>query len=231
VIPRGGHRAGNELRWFALTGRVISMGAESDGDVHLVLVDASGDKPGKVIVEMPLGPRWCAMRTTAFSWSNAVFPFNADWQHSPFHLVRRPIITVIGKAFYDTDHSGKDIRNNRRPREKDKSVWEIHPVMKLQVVNAGDTAAPEPAVATESDEGAPTSNPATAPASASAPPQVTSGQFVITLTKPVTVKIPYGVTTLPPGQQLIAISRDERNVIVMFDGQSYPIPRESTDAK
>jgi hypothetical protein len=233
IIPRGGGRTGNELRWFALTGRVISMGAESDGDVHLVLIDASGNKPGKVIVEMPLGPRWCDIRTTAFSWSNAAFPFTADWQHSPFSLVRRPVITVIGKAFYDTDHSGKDIRNNRRPRQKDKAVWEIHPVMKLQVLEPGDTAGAEPATATETDEEAPSTAPPSAtsmPAPISTPTPLPV-QFVVTLTKPVTLQIRYGVTTLPTGRQLTAVSHDDKNVVVVFEGVSYPIPISSTDLK
>ena len=54
MIPRGGARTGNEVRWYALSGRVVSVQAENDGDVHMVLVDAHDEKPGKVIVEIPL---------------------------------------------------------------------------------------------------------------------------------------------------------------------------------
>jgi hypothetical protein len=121
MIPRGGARTGNEVRWYALTGRIVSVQAENGGDVHMVLVDAHDEKPGKVIAEIPLGTRWCALRTIAFSWTNAVFPFTTG-KEQPFHLVRRPVITVIGKAFYDTDHSGKELHNNRRPRDKEKAV-------------------------------------------------------------------------------------------------------------
>jgi hypothetical protein len=39
-------------------------------------------------------------------WTNAKFPFQTDEQWG-IYLVRRPLVTVIGKAFYDIDHSGK----------------------------------------------------------------------------------------------------------------------------
>lgn len=224
IIPRGGGRTGNELRWFALTGRVVSMGAESDGDVHLVIVDANDAKPGKVIVEMPLGTRWCAMRTTAFSWTNALFPFTSDWQHSPFHIVRRPVITVIGKAFYDTDHSGKDVRNNRRPREKDKAVWEIHPVMKMQVIDAGDAAPPEPAVSTESDEEA---EPSATVAAAATPP----ARQLVTVTQPLRIKIPYGESIIPAGMKLEVVDHDATVVRVRYLGQIQAIPISATDLR
>ena len=43
-----------------------------------------------------------------------------------------PIITVIGKAFWDVGHAPKD-QTNRRKRPPQYAVWEIHPVMKLAV--------------------------------------------------------------------------------------------------
>ncbi len=226
IIPRGGGRTGNELRWFALTGRVVSMGAENDGDVHLVLVDAADDKPGKVVVEMPLGTRWCAVRTTAFSWTDAVFPFTADWQHTPFRLVQRPVVTVIGKAFYDTDHSGKDVRNNRRPREKEKAVWEIHPVMKMEVVNAGaPPTAPPPSPTTP-----PPISTAIAPTQTPALASPTTNQLV-TITQPVRVKIAYGETILQPGTKLPLVSRDATTVRVQFMGETQILPISATDLR
>lgn len=136
VVPRGGSRSGVETRWFALTGRVITLQVEADGDVHMLLIDATGNKPGKVIAEIPLGDRWCRLRTAAFLWTDVVFPFELTRNEYPFELVRHPVVTLIGKAFYDTDHSGKDYRNNRRPRAKYKAVWEIHPVMEMTVQEA-----------------------------------------------------------------------------------------------
>src|SRR5205814_9972432 len=119
----------------------------------------------------------CAARTTAFSWTNAVFPFMTG-KEQPFHLVRRPVVTVIGKAFYDTDHSGKELHNNRRPTDKDKAVWEIHPVMALEVENSDALAAPPSAPA----QSAPTTTAPVSPPVASVAPQ----KFV-TITRPVTI--------------------------------------------
>src|SRR6059058_2522513 len=39
-------RTGIENKWFALTGRVVAVKAETDGDIHIALQDATGDKPG-----------------------------------------------------------------------------------------------------------------------------------------------------------------------------------------
>jgi hypothetical protein len=45
----------------------------------------------------------------------------------------RMVVTVTGKAFYDIAHAPAD-HSNRRHSPKDYAVWEIHPVMKLEVV-------------------------------------------------------------------------------------------------
>jgi hypothetical protein len=46
-----------------------------------------------------------------------------------------PIITVVGKAFFDVGHSPKDQSKNRRSHLPDHAAWEIHPVMKLKYDN------------------------------------------------------------------------------------------------
>ena len=53
--------------WYALTGRVVAVKAETDGDLHIELQDATSDKPGIVIVEVLAKPRWCEIRNTVFS--------------------------------------------------------------------------------------------------------------------------------------------------------------------
>lgn len=222
LVPRGGGRMGVETRWFALTGRVINLQVETDGDVHMVLADATDNNAAHVIAEIPLGVRWCNLRTLAFSWTNAVFPFELT-RDRPFELIRHPLVTLVGKAFYDTDHSGKDYRNNRRPRAKDKAVWEIHPVMEMTVQEA------PPPVATATSP--PASPDVVPPPATPAPPADASAQLVVTLTKPVSLKIPYGSVTLPAGRQLSAISRDDANVVVLFEGKTYSIPLDSTDVK
>ncbi len=43
-----------------------------------------------------------------------------------------PIVTVIGKAFFDLGHAPKD-QSNRRSHQLGYAAWEIHPVMKIDV--------------------------------------------------------------------------------------------------
>src|SRR5205085_7746312 len=74
-VSRRADRIPAEKRWYSMTGRVESIRAEEDADIHIVLADASGNGVGKVIVEVPLEARWCPMRTQIFSWTEATFPF------------------------------------------------------------------------------------------------------------------------------------------------------------
>jgi hypothetical protein len=71
----------------------------------------------------------------------AVTPSEMTPTRFPFHtgsakkltFGQSPIITVIGKAFWDVGHAPKD-QSNRRKYMPDDAVWEIHPVMKMEVV-------------------------------------------------------------------------------------------------
>src|SRR6266487_108604 len=65
-----------ENKWFALTGRVVVLKVETDGDIHIALQDATGDKPGIVVVEIPEKPQWCSIRQTVFSWTRTRFPLH-----------------------------------------------------------------------------------------------------------------------------------------------------------
>jgi hypothetical protein len=94
-------------------------------------VIATGDKPGIVVCEVPASPQWCEIRTTVFSWTRTRFPFHTGSARK-LNLIDLPIITVIGKAFWDIGHAPKD-RSNRRKYMPGYSVWEIHPVIKLEI--------------------------------------------------------------------------------------------------
>ena len=47
-LTQSSERTGIENNWFALTGRVVAVKVEADGDLHIELVDASGNKVGTV---------------------------------------------------------------------------------------------------------------------------------------------------------------------------------------
>jgi hypothetical protein len=45
-------RSGIENKWYALKNRVVELKVEEDGDLHIALHDATGDKPGVVVCEI-----------------------------------------------------------------------------------------------------------------------------------------------------------------------------------
>ena len=124
-------RTGIENKWYALKGRVVELKVEEDGDLHIALHDATGDKPGVVVCKKP-AEQWCEIRTTVFSWTPTRFPFHTG-SAKKLTFGQSPIITVIGKAI---GHAPKD-QSNRRKYMPDYAVWEIHPVMKLNVEPVG----------------------------------------------------------------------------------------------
>ena len=126
-------RTGIENKWFALTGRVVVLKVETDSDIHIALQDATGDKPGIVVVEIPEKPQWCSIRETVFSWTRTKFPFHTSSARK-LNVANPPIITVVGRAFFDIGHSLKDQSKNRRKNLPGYAAWEIHPVIKLEFV-------------------------------------------------------------------------------------------------
>jgi hypothetical protein len=120
-------------KWFALTGRVIALKVEADGDLHIALQDATGDKSGIVVCEVPAKPQWCEIRSTVFSWTHTRFPFHTD-SAKKLNVTKPPIITVTGKAFFDVGHSLKEQKSNRRSHLPGYAAWEIHPVMKIDTL-------------------------------------------------------------------------------------------------
>ena len=48
-ITMQSERTGIENKWFALTGRVVELKVEEDGDLHVAPHDVTGDKPGVVV--------------------------------------------------------------------------------------------------------------------------------------------------------------------------------------
>jgi hypothetical protein len=104
-----------------------------DGDLHIALQDATGDKPGIVVAEIPAKPhkKCCELRKIVFSWTYAKFPFRVR-SGRKLKIAESRIITVTGKAFFDINHAPAD-QSNRRTDLPDYAAWEIHPVMALHV--------------------------------------------------------------------------------------------------
>ena len=132
LLTQQSERTGIENNWYALTGRVVALKVEGDGDLHIALQDATGDKPGIVVVEVPAKPQWCEIRNTVFSWTHTRFPFHTS-SAKKLTLDQTPVITVTGKAYFDVGHSLKDQKSNRRSHLPGYAAWEIHPVMGLTV--------------------------------------------------------------------------------------------------
>jgi hypothetical protein len=105
---------------------------EADGDIHLALQDADGNNAGTVSAEIPVGPKWCEIRQLVFGWTTQKFPFTVKAAHT-LKISEAHVVTVTGKAFYDFAHAPAG-HSNRRRTPKDYAVWEIHPVIKMEVV-------------------------------------------------------------------------------------------------
>ncbi len=131
LTPETDTRIAAEQKWYNLTGRLVNVKVESDGDITLVFQDADGKKAGSVNAEIPVGPDWCELRKLVFGWTTQSFPFSFK-DSQKLELREQHVITVTGKALFDVDHAPAD-RSNRRPKPKKYSVWEIHPVMALHV--------------------------------------------------------------------------------------------------
>jgi hypothetical protein len=111
-LTQSSERTGIENNWFALTGRVVAVKVEIDGDLHVALQDATGDKAGIVVCEIPASPQWCEIRTTVLGWKRTRFPLHVQ-SAKKLNVTDPPIITVIGKA-WDIGHAPKDQSNRRK---------------------------------------------------------------------------------------------------------------------
>jgi hypothetical protein len=131
LTPATDTRIAAEQKWYNLTGSLVGVKVEDDGDITLVLKDVDGKKAGSVNAEVPVGPQWCDLRKLVFGWTTQSFPFSFKASQK-LELREQHVITVTGKALFDVDHAPAD-GSNRRTKPKKYSVWEIHPVMALHV--------------------------------------------------------------------------------------------------
>jgi hypothetical protein len=71
-ITRSSPRVPAERNWYAVTGRVVHVQVEDDGDLHIVMENTDGRR-GRIVVELPVGRSWRKLRAAVFSWTNARF--------------------------------------------------------------------------------------------------------------------------------------------------------------
>jgi hypothetical protein len=144
VITKHTPRSGKEKEWFEVTGKVMLVKAEEDGDLHIQLVDADGSSNVNVVVEVPVRQQvgespWDLIRKDVFDWTETKFPFKVAGSKK-LKLLKHPVIRVEGKAFFDATHAAKAPNGKYSNRRTDAgpgeevTVWEIHPVMVLTVV-------------------------------------------------------------------------------------------------
>jgi hypothetical protein len=72
------------------------------------------------------------IRNTVFSLTRTRFPLHIRSTRE-LTINETPIITVIGKAFWNVGHAPKD-QSNRRSHLSGYAVYEIHPVIAFHVV-------------------------------------------------------------------------------------------------
>ncbi len=124
-------RAPVEQQWYKVTGKVVVVKAEADGDIHFELADATGGKRGHILAEVPLGKKWCPLRKAVFGWTKKGTKFKRFQDSSkPITLEVHPVVMVWGKGFFDTHHAKKNPLANRSNIDDTGSLaaWEIHPV-------------------------------------------------------------------------------------------------------
>jgi hypothetical protein len=130
-LNKNSSRQPQEQQWYNVTGRVVDVRVQEDGDIHFELQDVTSTKRGHILAEVPLGRHWCDLRKTVFSWTTKGTRFKPFRAAARLQLQKQPVVTVLGKAFFDTHHAAK------KPRLLNVSVinktgilaaWEIHPV-------------------------------------------------------------------------------------------------------
>lgn len=171
----------------------------------------------------------------------AAFIRAPDLSHEPTgHPARK--IRLTGYLLWDDEHNGSaDIGSTTRTVVANgynqpwrSTAWEIHPVVRIELLDraVSATKTTEPAAPSPVIEASPPDTDATAaPAEpAIATPQPTAPEpKEVTLTRSVTIKIPYGQTVLPRGLKLPVISSSAEKITVRYLGQVQTIPADATD--
>ncbi len=150
-------------------------------------------------------------------------------------------IRLTGYLLWDDDHNGSadvgpritSVGKNHYNHPWRSTAWEIHPLLKIEVLEGAPPKPMGAAAEATPEAGAPPEPvvdepPAPPPAPAAPTPTPTQS---VTLLEPLRIKIPYGETVLPRGLKLQVISRDAQSVTVDYLGQTLKIPLQNTDLR
>ncbi len=142
-------------------------------------------------------------------------------------------VRVTGYLLWDDEHNdntkdvGATIRSIGRNRYHNPwraTAWEIHPIIKMERVDAN--ARPTENRSTPGPEVRPTLSPQTR-----ATPTPETTQRYVTILRAVKIRIPYGETILQRGMRLPVVSQDATSVTVRYLDGVYAIPIASTDLR
>jgi hypothetical protein len=165
----------------------------------------------------------------------AAFMRRPDMTHEENgHPARK--VRFTGYVLWDDDHHGtadigpriteKAKKGYNRPWRS--TAFEIHPVLKIEVLDAPPPVATGAPPAASTTTVAPAPPPTAGPAS---PPSTPAGSRMVTILEPIKVKIPYGETVLRRGIRVELISRTAQSVTVRYLGQDVVVPLSSTDLR
>jgi hypothetical protein len=209
-----------------------NCGSTDFHDWHLELFEKPLDHapqigdPTPIICEITPRTQNAIFRDNVRIQSLAAFVRAPDLTIEPTgHPARK--IRVTGYLLWDDEHNGaadvgttiRSFAANGYHQPWRSTAWEIHPVIKIETVDAAPpvpTAIPTP------------TPPLPTPAVKATPSAVAPAQFV-TITAPVKIKILYGETVIPRGTRVRVVGHDAHTVTVSYLDGTYAIPIESTD--
>ena len=215
---------------YAGPGETTNCGSVDFHDWHLEMFDEPPDHPPQpgdptpVIAEITPRTQNAIYRDGIRVQELAAFFRRPDVTYeSTGHKAQK--VRLTGYLLWDDEHNdntkdvGATIRSIARNRYHNPwraTAWEIHPVIKIERLDAA--ARPTESRATPSPETRATPSPETA-------------QRYVTILRAVKIKIPYGETILQRGMRLPVVSRDATTVTVRYLDGVYAIPIASTDLR
>ncbi|MDQ3197832.1 MAG: hypothetical protein M3Q46_01370 [Verrucomicrobiota bacterium] len=201
---------------------------------------AIGD-PTPIVCEITPRTQTAIFRNGTRLQDLAAFIRAPDLSHEPTgHPARK--IRLTGYLLWDDEHNGsadvgtaiKTVVANGYHQPWRSTAWEIHPVVRIELLDQAAAATapiepvtPSPSAATTSP--APEASAASTEPASPTPPPPAPEKKEVTLTRPVTIKIPYGQTVLPRGLKVPLISSAGDEVTILYLGQPHTIPAHATD--